>query len=792
MHGLHQIRQKGRFLFLLLGMIILPIMQSQAAVTDTLIFDNAIWWIKLTDLPDPGIPDPQLPMEVFVNGVSKGNAYRLTFGHFKIGGGYPETAAIYNTGYARLTPPGLPYGSSFILGPAYREDVNHDGNEANDRYFHNLQITRIDIDTSSATPSGPLHIVITANDYTSNWSGHHFDITHQILLEEPTASSAIMHVTQTQTVAADAGTFYISTARQSHPKHEGFKWAQISSMYIDGYYHDSDSARYVNSTNVEQIVSFGGAACDALIFSSPSPLSPLNPWVQARHSDSAGWQGNTSNTTIRLSDPNLAAQTTSQGYFTCSTDYNNDNVGLWLNDDSAPASFSPASPSSAISYMLIAQDNPLLPPKMLSPNNINPPRGLRPLFDWESVVGATSYNLQVTANPNFAALVLNQNLSTSAYVPIFDLPRNTLLFWRVRANGPGGPSAWSRVRHFYSPNPPGVPAPITPVSGMAVTSLTPTLDWADSSPPATRYEMQIATDSAFTKILGRGQSGSTSVSQFTLEAPLAMNRKYYWRVRSVGDASPVPLFSRWSGGMSFQTGTLTPKEYKGSNLSGWEVVVGDGLYIAPGEPPVDSGDIETVHYSDYSEVRANVKVRKIMAHNITLKRIVDNDALKYVHTATVRFRLPFQPVCDSNSNLNGETIEGHLAIWDGADTRLDYLVAFQWIVNPCAPNFGAIQAWDNPGEWKPVGQLIPVDTSWHEMQMVLDTSSSKACLVLDGVPFQSYFTAMPHPDWGPEIAARFAAEAISQYPGLDGNGALHKAQFKDWSWIWGLEIPTCH
>jgi hypothetical protein len=796
MGGLHHIWQKGKFLFLLLGLVILPAGQSQAVVTGTVIFDNTVWWIKLTDLPDPGIPDAQLPMAVFVNGASKGNAYQLTFGHFKIGGGYPETAVIYNTGYVRLTPLGLPYGPSFILGPAHWEDVNHDGDEANDRYFHNLQITRIDIDTSSATPSGPLHIVITANDYTSSWSGHHFDVTHQILFEEPTTSSATMHVTQTQTVAAGAGTFYISTARQSHPKHEGFKWTQISSMYVDGYYHDSDSARTVNSTNVEQIVSFGGAACDGLIFPSPSPLSPLNSWVQARHSDNASWQGNTPNTTIRLVDPSLAAQTTPQGYFTCSADYNNDNVGLWLNDDNAPASFSPGA-TSTIGYMLIAQDNPLLAPQPSFPNSNNPPRGLRPLFDWENVIGATSYSLQVATTPSFATLVLNQNLSASAYVPISDLPRNTLLFWRVRTNGPGGPGAWSRVRHFYSPNPPSVPMPITPVSGMTVTSLTPTLDWADSLPSAARYEVQIATDSAFANLLGRGQGGSTSVSQFTPEIPLAENRMYYWRVRAVGGDSSFSLttFSRWSNVASFKTGNLMPRIYSGRNLAGWEVVVGDGLYTAPGEPPVNSDDIETVHYSDYSELRTNIQVRRVMAHNITFKRIVDNDSLKYVHTAIVKFRLPFQPVCDPDSSMNGETIEGHLAVWDGADTRLDYLVAFQWTVNPCdSQKFGQIWAWDypnDPNKWKLVGQL-PVDTSWHEVQMVLDTSISKACLVIDGTPFQSYFTAMPHPDWGPEIAARFAAEAISQYPGPEGNGALHKAQFKDWSWVWGLEIPTCH
>jgi hypothetical protein len=226
--------------------------------------------------------------------------------------------------------------------------------------------------------------------------------------------------------------------------------------------------------------------------------------------------------------------------------------------------------------------------------------------------------------------------------------------------------------------------------------------------------------------------------------------------------------------------SLSRREYGGTDFTGWEVVGGDGVYAAPGEPLVNSGDIETVHYGSYSELRANILIRKIMAHNITFKRIYDNDAFKFVHTGKYKFQLPYQP-STGNPDLNGETLEGHLAIWDGINTKLDYIVALQWILNPWATNFGAIQAWNNPGVWQTVGQLTP-DTSWHEVQMILDTGKARTELVIDGTPYQSYFTAIPRPGWGEEIAARLAGEIISLFPGT--NGALHRAYFKDWSWIW--------
>src|SRR6478672_9120877 len=70
--------------------------------------------------------------------------------------------------------------------------------------------------------------------------------------------------------------------------------------------------------------------------------------------------------------------------------------------------------------------------------------------------------------------------------------------------------------------------------------------------------------------------------------------------------------------------------YRGPNLAGWKTELGDALYVRSGEPPVDSSDIQTVHYPSYSELCANIKRRIIMAHNITFYRIIDTTALRTV------------------------------------------------------------------------------------------------------------------------------------------------------------------
>lgn len=191
----------------------------------------------------------------------------------------------------------------------------------------------------------------------------------------------------------------------------------------------------------------------------------------------------------------------------------------------------------------------LFPPSPNFPSNNAAPLQRRPLFDWSNVNGATSYTLQIATDQAFAKLLVNLNLTPSAYQMTSDLPANTLVFWRVRANGAYGAGTWSRVRHFTTPNPPNTPGLVAPADAATVTGLTPTLDWSDSSPGLAYYEVQIASTANFTGIT-RGRQQRVSASAFTLETPLAANTLYYWRVRAVNAQGE---FSPWSSVRTFST-----------------------------------------------------------------------------------------------------------------------------------------------------------------------------------------------------------------------------------------------
>ena len=228
-----------------------------------------------------------------------------------------------------------------------------------------------------------------------------------------------------------------------------------------------------------------------------------------------------------------------------------------------------------------------------------------------------------------------------------------------------------------------------------------------------------------------------------------------------------------------------PIAYAGTNLEGWSVCVGDGVFAAPGEAGVSDADITTVHNPEYTELRANVNMRRVEAHNITHQSVRDANVLAYAHLLEYEFRLPYMPSREYPDGCNAQTLEGGLGFWDGATTRTKYGVGFQWGLNPW-DRFGELRVWtgiNNQG-WLTVGTLTP-DTEWHRLRILCDIANDTASLSIDGVAYPAMIGKDPAPaGWGNEVCAGPSAEIISIYPGDSGRGGLHYAHFRNWVWYW--------
>lgn len=231
------------------------------------------------------------------------------------------------------------------------------------------------------------------------------------------------------------------------------------------------------------------------------------------------------------------------------------------------------------------------------------------------------------------------------------------------------------------------------------------------------------------------------------------------------------------------------REFSGSDLNGWRIALGDGIYTAPGEAPVSIEDIQTHHAGALSELRANIHKRRVMAHNITYRRERDDLALNYAHIFTCAFRLPYMPSID-NIDENGQTMDAGVFVWDGVNTMLDWGMAFQWGLNP-RERFGEIRIsveGVNAAAWEPVGYFQP-DTEWHTFEILVDYPTLmerpelSPSFRIDDTYFPSHFVGI-FKRWPVAISAGVQVEAISIYPGTTLNGALHRVEFKDWNWRW--------
>jgi Leucine-rich repeat (LRR) protein len=178
-----------------------------------------------------------------------------------------------------------------------------------------------------------------------------------------------------------------------------------------------------------------------------------------------------------------------------------------------------------------------------------------PEFRWEmdSYTGVSSYNIQLSQDVNFGTLITSATTTSTSYTSTVALPISKNIYWRVRANGPNGPSLWS-TGQFASANPPSTPRLKSPANGSILKTNPSKLDWFNSTVPKgvtfLHYEVEIAKNASFTspqKFL----AGIGNPKQSELAWPaLSARTKYYWRVRAVGSGGQI---SPWSVEWSFTT-----------------------------------------------------------------------------------------------------------------------------------------------------------------------------------------------------------------------------------------------
>ncbi len=172
------------------------------------------------------------------------------------------------------------------------------------------------------------------------------------------------------------------------------------------------------------------------------------------------------------------------------------------------------------------------------------------LLTWSTAAGASTYNVQVSTQPDFSTITIQLSGISTNLVAIFELETSQQYYWRVQSSGPGGLSDWSAPFGFttegasMSLTPPVLLAPSNGATGISPGSVG--FSWEAVS-GALNYDVQVSTVEDFSVVVQ--EKGDVEGASVVVEG-LVANTMHYWRARAkdAGDSS------NWSDAFSFTTG----------------------------------------------------------------------------------------------------------------------------------------------------------------------------------------------------------------------------------------------
>ncbi len=154
----------------------------------------------------------------------------------------------------------------------------------------------------------------------------------------------------------------------------------------------------------------------------------------------------------------------------------------------------------------------------------------RPTLVYSNVTAATAYEVQVSLDPVFGTVLLQQRVGDTAFVVPVDLPRGARCFWRVRRVREDRFGLWSRPRSFTVRA--VSPVLVFPVSGTDTlgVAVTDTLRWR-RFPRTSSYVVSVRDALSDEIVLER----TTPDTMAALPSGIGYSRPYTWSVRAVTD-----------------------------------------------------------------------------------------------------------------------------------------------------------------------------------------------------------------------------------------------------------------
>jgi len=170
-----------------------------------------------------------------------------------------------------------------------------------------------------------------------------------------------------------------------------------------------------------------------------------------------------------------------------------------------------------------------------------------PNFSWEAVEGVSTYLIQFAPNSDFSEFwefqTGSSQFSYSEDAPPLEIDHT--YFWRLRPLNNEGRSIgdWSETRSFTFTSAFIVQLE-SPGNGSTVITALPTFQW-ERIDAAAKYEILVSDNEDFNEIVWQSDNIVENSTQYPSSGaePLDFDKTYYWKVRALGEESPLGDFS---------------------------------------------------------------------------------------------------------------------------------------------------------------------------------------------------------------------------------------------------------
>jgi predicted phage tail protein len=188
------------------------------------------------------------------------------------------------------------------------------------------------------------------------------------------------------------------------------------------------------------------------------------------------------------------------------------------------------------------ENSELTAPTLFDPKNNTIIETSSPTLTWLPVAHAAGYNVLLSPYAEFNDTFTWSSNTNSIYVD-HNLYEDTIYYWKVRAINGSTSGPWSEVWTFKVNAHLTAPTLTFPAEATRITNNTAYLQWQPST-EASRYRIQLASDTNFTKLVADLTINS---AHYQVNIGLQSGTTYHWRVMAInGDT-----MSDWSGHRSF-------------------------------------------------------------------------------------------------------------------------------------------------------------------------------------------------------------------------------------------------